>query len=679
MPTSPETRRDDMLVRCGLKDARYNNSEEYVECLRLFNLMLAMDPHHAATVNLNGDPSMKNKQNVTKTIFVAFAMQHFGHLKECTCQVWSAVFDTLDGDKTGLLNKHEFALLRRALVTYDESRDKHLPEIQKLRESATKAAAKAKMFTTKVVYDPRTVHGHFDHERFSASTTSKPVSAEAVNDQLTLRSEMRIAAEADWRGVNAAPRGELLLEIAAEVINNAYVLAEEARSDNSDISDKDWYSGGAALSKLLGTESRTEQVGKLDHLCTYAQRAFTVEPTVVSVSAPAKVFGDIHGQFRDLLLLFAYHGFPNHHCGGDIEATRYVFNGDFVDRGAHQLEVVTLLFALKVAYPSRVFLIRGNHEFRGMNKRMGTEGFYKHCREERFIGRPDFGNSVFQNIHAAFDYLPLAAVVSQSVLVLHGGLGDGTWSLDDLRAVQRPIGDENDLPNCVSHALWSDPTDSDALMMRGVHANARGPGCVMFGMDVTDKFCADNKLQLVIRSHQYMDKGFKVMHGGRMITVFSARNYCDDRENDGAFLLLADDEQGNLRVRAKTLMRRLAGARRPVPPVPGPAPVVGGDIGLGAAPVLLLRNHLFGGLVGAQYAIWNKSSELLIFTVKFGDYGLTTITYNDGHVWEGWWTIFPSGGEKIVCGSLEGAPLFYTRHADGRLEGDGNDFIGIKS
>jgi hypothetical protein len=59
------------------------------------------------------------------------------------------------------------------------------------------------------------------------------------------------------------------------------------------------------------------------------------------------VFGDIHGQFRDLLSLFAEFGFPSHR-GGDVETVSYVFNGDFVDRGEHQLEVVALLFALKV-------------------------------------------------------------------------------------------------------------------------------------------------------------------------------------------------------------------------------------------------------------------------------------------------------------------------------------------
>ncbi len=56
----------------------------------------------------------------------------------------------------------------------------------------------------------------------------------------------------------------------------------------------------------------------------------------------------------------------------------YVFNGDFVDRGAHSLEVIGLLLALKVSMPNRVWLVRGNHEDRAMNARYG---FFEECQE----------------------------------------------------------------------------------------------------------------------------------------------------------------------------------------------------------------------------------------------------------------------------------------------------------
>lgn len=93
------------------------------------------------------------------------------------------------------------------------------------------------------------------------------------------------------------------------------------------------------------------------------------EPSMVSVRVPARVFGDIHGQIGDLLRLFRAYGRPDS-CG-DVMLVDYVFNGDFVDRGAHSCEVVLLLLALKLLYPRRIFLIRGNHESRAVNHLYG--------------------------------------------------------------------------------------------------------------------------------------------------------------------------------------------------------------------------------------------------------------------------------------------------------------------
>jgi serine/threonine-protein phosphatase 4 catalytic subunit len=81
-----------------------------------------------------------------------------------------------------------------------------------------------------------------------------------------------------------------------------------------------------------------------------------LEENIVDVEAPATICGDIHGQFPDLLEIFA--------LGGELPDTNYVFLGDFVDRGIHSVEVFLLLMALKVKYPERIHLIRGNHESR---------------------------------------------------------------------------------------------------------------------------------------------------------------------------------------------------------------------------------------------------------------------------------------------------------------------------
>merc|ERR1712159_610773 len=94
-------------------------------------------------------------------------------------------------------------------------------------------------------------------------------------------------------------------------------------------------------------------------------------------------------------------------------------------------------------------------------------------------------------------------------------------------------------------------------MARGVHRNERDEfsgGIKTFGPDVTAAFCAREDIQFIVRSHQFVEEGVKFMHSDRLATVFSARNYFNHEENDGALLLFAVDDQNALRVRAKRLL-----------------------------------------------------------------------------------------------------------------------------
>lgn len=153
-------------------------------------------------------------------------------------------------------------------------------------------------------------------------------------------------------------------------------------------------------------------------------------------------------------------------------------------------------------YPARIALVRGNHEFEDTSDEQGPRGFREHVA--RVFGREQ-SERLRANCFHAFARLPLAAVIDDAVLVLHGGIGTGEWGLDDLAAVPPVLQTAFDprLPPCIVQALWSDPTDSDADMARGVHSNDRGEGIPCFGPDVTESFCAANGIQLIIRSHQW--------------------------------------------------------------------------------------------------------------------------------------------------------------------------------
>lgn len=209
-------------------------------------------------------------------------------------------------------------------------------------------------------------------------------------------------------------------------------------------------------------------------LCDEVQAILVNEPTVLELRAPLKVFGDLHGQYSDLLRLFSSFGTPTYGCAeeavggtlpppllpragasldpmltrttsgavpvqpraadGDLGTYGYLFLGDYVDRGPHSLEVVCLLLALKLRYPNDIHLLRGNHESSETN---GTHGLLRECclrMEEHHAGL-----RVWKRLNALFDWLPLAALVEKRVLCLHGGLGCSVRSVADLRAIKRPI------------------------------------------------------------------------------------------------------------------------------------------------------------------------------------------------------------------------------------------------
>jgi hypothetical protein len=138
---------------------------------------------------------------------------------------------------------------------------------------------------------------------------------------------------------------------------------------------------------------------------------------VLRIDAPVKVFGDVHGQYQDLMRFFDLWGTPDEN--GDIESYDYLFLGDYVDRGNHQLETICLLMALKIKYPEKIHLLRGNHEDRCINNAFG---FGDECSNRLNEDRMDM-NSVFNIINDFFDWLPLAAVIEEKIVCLHGGIG----------------------------------------------------------------------------------------------------------------------------------------------------------------------------------------------------------------------------------------------------------------
>lgn len=182
-------------------------------------------------------------------------------------------------------------------------------------------------------------------------------------------------------------------------------------------------------------------------LCAQARAILVEEANVQRVDAPVTICGDIHGQFYDLMELFR--------VGGDCPATNYLFLGDFVDRGLYSVETFLLLLALKVRYPDRMTLIRGNHESRQITQ---VYGFYDECVRK-------YGNvNVWRYCCDIFDYMSLGAVVDDRVFCVHGGLSPNIVTLDQIRSIDRKQEVPHDGAMC--DLLWSDPDGRCVLLTR---------------------------------------------------------------------------------------------------------------------------------------------------------------------------------------------------------------------
>ena len=245
----------------------------------------------------------------------------------------------------------------------------------------------------------------------------------------------------------------------------------------------------------------------LSELINDVTNIFKKEPNIVKAPPNTIVVGDIHGHILDLFRILRRFHLP--------PLKSYVFLGDYVDRGEFSTETITLVYVLKVLFPTRVFLIRGNHEFAEM---CAFSGFIYEIND--VYSGPELGEAFINS----FSFMPLAANIDDYAICLHGGLGENFKTLKQLENVTRPIVDYN-IP-VVNECLWSDPSkDTD-----GLELSPRGLGN-LFGESVTQEFLLENKKDIIVRGHQCVELGVEKCHNDKLITVFSASRYCDTNDN----------------------------------------------------------------------------------------------------------------------------------------------------
>ncbi|RCN46429.1 Ser/Thr phosphatase family protein [Ancylostoma caninum] len=251
------------------------------------------------------------------------------------------------------------------------------------------------------------------------------------------------------------------------------------------------------------------------------QASLERQPSLLEICAPVIIVGDIHGQYADLLNIFE-------ECGWPFEK-RYLFLGDYVDRGKNSLEVLVLVLALQIRFPRQVFLLRGNHEIKSVNK---GYGFYGDLRLR--YSEENECDQLLEAVGRVYGQLPLAALLCGKILCLHGGLSPKLQSVDDIRKIKRGTVEPSGL---LEDLLWSDPSPT----CTGFKANVDRGCSFVFGSDVVADRCQKMGILMIVRGHQAVDEGFEISPDRKVITLFSAPGYQDHYVNKGAVMIVSAD------------------------------------------------------------------------------------------------------------------------------------------
>lgn len=260
-------------------------------------------------------------------------------------------------------------------------------------------------------------------------------------------------------------------------------------------------------------------------LCHAATQSFLSVKPLLRIEAPIVICGDTHGQYSDLLRIFEFLGYP--------PKTRYLFLGDYVDRGNQSIETVCLLYAMKIKYPDHVYLLRGNHEDASLNR---VYGFYDECKRK-------YNVKLWRTFVDTFNVLPVAALVGGKILCMHGGLSPDLQKISQIDSIERP----SKIPETgiMCDLLWADPEKD----LTGWDENDRGISYI-FGADVVKEFVKRNNIDLICRAHQVVEDGYEFFADRSLITIFSAPNYNGEFDNSAGMLYVDADMTCSLRILA---------------------------------------------------------------------------------------------------------------------------------
>jgi len=260
----------------------------------------------------------------------------------------------------------------------------------------------------------------------------------------------------------------------------------------------------------------------ISRILTQVQILFKKEPMMIQTVTPITICGDLHGQYEDLLTIFNKKGLPN-------KNNRYLFLGDYCDRGNKALEVLLLLFCYKIMYPDDVILLRGNHETEDVSR---IYGFFDECKRRTCI-------KIWKEFQNVFDYMSCAATIGNKleyplIFACHGGISRHLRFISEINELKKPtkIADEG----LLCDLLWSDPHSEHESSLDWAESD-RGISYT-FSKNVLQNFLKLNNLQLVVRAHQVVEDGYEFLGNRKLVTIFSASHYCGEFDNKGGMMTI---------------------------------------------------------------------------------------------------------------------------------------------
>jgi len=257
------------------------------------------------------------------------------------------------------------------------------------------------------------------------------------------------------------------------------------------------------------------------------------EPTLLRLDPPVYVIGDLHGNYKDFAYFAQAFGLWT---SAEFVPARFLFLGDYVDRGLHSIETLAFVLSLKVRYPDKIFLLRGNHECSEINgdEELYMSGSFKsQCKLT--YGMRD-GEELWNAFNRCFDMMPLAAVIDDKVFCVHAGIpryiarNPDCNILETIASIPRPPSITDDL---VFDLIWADPATLQEERFIGMDGfppgfgrNTRGPATCVFGKEAVKKFCENSGCSHMIRAHQSPKLGVDISKNAAILTVFSSSHYC---------------------------------------------------------------------------------------------------------------------------------------------------------